>query len=72
MPRDQCTRRAIKEVKQRWSLDGRPKIYYLEFLRDSECTFSRCSWPHLHSLAPTNPHWVQVVGSGLFNQVFSH
>jgi hypothetical protein len=33
-------RRTIAEVKQRWSLDGWPKIYYLELLRASEGTFA--------------------------------
>jgi hypothetical protein len=36
-------RRAITEVKQRWSVigwDGWPKIYYLELLRVSESTLS--------------------------------
>jgi hypothetical protein len=37
------------------SLDGGPKIYYLEFLHA------------LQSLAPTNPHWARVVGFGLFS-----
>jgi hypothetical protein len=36
-----CDHRAISEVKQRWSVIGRPKIYYLELLRASEGTLSR-------------------------------
>jgi hypothetical protein len=48
------------------SLDGWPKIYYLEFLRASEGTLSRRSRLHLQSLAPTNPHKARVVGCGPF------
>jgi hypothetical protein len=44
------------------SLDGSPKIYYLELLRASEGTLSCWSRLHLQSLAPTNPHWARVVG----------
>jgi hypothetical protein len=46
------------------SLDGWPKIYYLEFLRASDGTLSRWSRLHLQSLAPTNLHWARVVGYG--------
>jgi hypothetical protein len=59
--------RVIAEVKQRWSMDGWPKIYYLELLRASEGTVSRWSRLHLQSLAPTNPHWARVVGYGPFS-----
>jgi hypothetical protein len=48
------------------SLDGWPKIYYLEFLRASESTISRWSRLHLQSLAPTNRHWARVVDHGPF------
>jgi hypothetical protein len=41
------------------SLDGWPKIYYLELLRASEGTLSRWFRLHLQSLAPTNPHWAR-------------
>jgi hypothetical protein len=62
-------RRAIAEVKQRWSvmIDWVTKIYYLEILRASECTLSRWSRLHLQSLAPTNPLWARVVGYGPFS-----
>jgi hypothetical protein len=46
------------------SMDGRPKILFLELLRASESTLSRWFWLHLQSLAPTNPHWACVVGYG--------
>jgi hypothetical protein len=49
--------RKLSNVGQ--SLDGRPKMYYLELLRASEGTLvplSRWSRLHLQSLAPTNPH----------------
>jgi hypothetical protein len=36
-------------------------------LRASEGMLSRCSWLHLQSLAPTNPHWARVVGYGPFS-----
>jgi hypothetical protein len=49
------------------SLDGRPKIYYLELFRASEGTLSRWSRLHLQPLAPTNPHWARVVGYGPFS-----
>jgi hypothetical protein len=52
--------RKISNVGQ--SLDGWPKIYYLELLRASEGTLSRWSRLHLQFLAPTNPHWARVVG----------
>jgi hypothetical protein len=48
------------------SLDGWPKIYYIELLRASQGTLSR--WSRLHlQLVPTNLHWVRVVGYGLFS-----
>jgi hypothetical protein len=65
----QCARRAIAEAKHRsqWPVLGWvTKIYYLELLRASEGTLSRWSRLHLQSLAPTNPHWVRVVGYGPF------
>jgi hypothetical protein len=46
------------------SLEGWPKMYYLELLRASEGTLRRWSRLHLQSLAPTNPHWTRVVGYG--------
>jgi hypothetical protein len=47
---------------QKWSnvgqsLDGWPKINYLEQLRAWEGTINRWSRLHLQSLASTNPHW---------------
>jgi hypothetical protein len=67
-PAVSALRRAIEEVKQRWSVIGWvTKIYYLELLRDSEGTFSRWSRLHLQSLTPTNPHWARVVGYGPFS-----
>jgi hypothetical protein len=66
-------RLAIAKVKQRWSdKDGWPKIYYLVFLRASEGTLSRWSRLHLQSLAPTNPHWVHVMGYGPFSLYVNH
>jgi hypothetical protein len=62
-----AVRRAITEFKQRQSLDGWPKIYYLELLRASEGTLSRGSRLHLQSLAPTNLHRARVVGYGPFS-----
>jgi hypothetical protein len=52
------------------SLDGWPKIYYLELLRASEGTLSR--WLHSQSLTPTNPHWARVVGYGPFSLCVIH
>jgi hypothetical protein len=46
------------------SLDGLPKMYYLELLRASENTLSRWSQLHLQTLAPpirTEPAWWVVV-----------
>jgi hypothetical protein len=62
--------RKLSKIGQ--SLDGWPKIYYLELLRASEGTLSRKSWLHLQSLAPTNPHWARVVGYGLFSLCVIH
>jgi hypothetical protein len=59
--------RAIAEIKQRWSVDSWPKIYYLGLLRASEGTLSLWSRLYLQSLAPTNPHWACVVGYGPFS-----
>jgi hypothetical protein len=58
-PAVSALRCAISEVKQRWSLNGWPKIYNLELLPASEGTLSHCSRLHLQSLAPTNPHWAR-------------
>jgi hypothetical protein len=65
-PAVSALRRAIAEVKQRWSVIGWVTKYYLDLLRASEGKLSR--WPRLHlqSLAPTNPHWAHVVGYGPF------
>jgi hypothetical protein len=38
------------------SLNGSPKINYLELFHASEGTLSRWSRLHSQSLAPTNPH----------------
>jgi hypothetical protein len=54
-------RRAIAQVKQRWSVIG-PKNY-LKLLHASEGTLSHWSRLHLQSLVPTNPHsawWVMA------------
>jgi hypothetical protein len=48
------------------SLDGWPKIYYVELLRASEGTLRRWSRLHLQSLA-TNPHCACVVGYDQFS-----
>jgi hypothetical protein len=55
--------RKLSNVGQ--SLDGWPKMYYLELLRASEGTLSRWSRQHLilQWLAQTNPHWARVVFS---------
>jgi hypothetical protein len=42
------------------------KNYYLELLRALEGMLSRWSQLNLQSLVLTNPHWVRVVGYGLF------
>jgi hypothetical protein len=66
-------RRAITEVKQRWSVVGWvTKMYYLELL---PC-FGRHAKPlvpaALQSLAPTNSHWARVVGYGPFSLCVIH
>jgi hypothetical protein len=66
-------RRAIAEVKQRWSVIGWvTKNYYLELLRASEGTLSRWSRLHSQSLAPSNPHWARVVVYGPFSLCVIH
>jgi hypothetical protein len=47
--------RKLSNVGQ--SLDGRPKIYYLELLRASEGTLSRWSRLNSQSLVRTGPAW---------------
>jgi hypothetical protein len=54
------------------SLNGWPKIYYLQFLRASKGTLSRWSRLHLQSLVPTNPLWARVVGYGPFSLCVIH
>jgi hypothetical protein len=54
--------RSLKLSNVGRSLDGGPKIYYLELLRASEDTLSRWSRLYLQSLTPTKPHWARVVG----------
>jgi hypothetical protein len=49
------------------SLDGWPKMYYLELLRAVEDTISRRSRLHLQSLALTHKHWAHVVDYGPFS-----
>jgi hypothetical protein len=68
------TRNSVRIGVQSWklsnveqSLDGLPKIYYLERLRALKGTLSRWSWLHLQSLTPTNQHWARVVGYGPFS-----
>jgi hypothetical protein len=66
-------RRAIAEVKQRWTFIGWvTKIYHLELLRASEGTLSCWSRLHLQSLAPTNSHWARVVRYGTFSLCVIH
>jgi hypothetical protein len=61
-------RRAIAEVKWRWSVIGWvTKNLLSQALRVSEGTLSRWSRLYLQSLAPTNPHWARVVGYGPFS-----
>jgi hypothetical protein len=60
-PAVSALRRAIVEVKQRWSVTGWMTKYLLSLLRASKGMFSRWSRLHLQSLAPTNPHWARVV-----------
>jgi hypothetical protein len=66
-PTTSVLRRAIAEVKQRWSVMGNPIVYYLELLPALEGTLSRWSRLHLQLLAPNNPHWARVVGCGPFS-----
>jgi hypothetical protein len=61
--------RKLNNVGQ--SLDGWPKIYYLELLRALEGTLSRWS-QHLQSLALTNLHWARVEGYGPFSLCVIH
>jgi hypothetical protein len=44
----------------------------MELHRASEGTLSRWSRLHLQSLAPTNPHWVRVVGYSQFSLCVIH
>jgi hypothetical protein len=62
MPRGQCARCAIVEVKQLRLGIGWVTKYYLEFPRASKSTVSVWSQLHLLSLAPINPYWAFVVG----------
>jgi hypothetical protein len=52
--------RKLSNVGQ--SLDGWPKIYYIELLRASEGTLSRWSRLYLQLLTPTNMHLDCVMG----------
>jgi hypothetical protein len=45
------------------------KIYYPELLCASEGKLSRWSRLHLQSMAPSNPHWVRLVGYIPFSYV---
>jgi hypothetical protein len=54
------------------SLDGWPKIYYLQLFHASDGTLSRWSRLYLQSLAPTNLHWARVVGYGSFSLCVIH
>jgi hypothetical protein len=54
------------------SLNGYPKMSYLELLRASEGTLSHWSRLHLQSLAPSKPHWARVVGYGPFSLCIIH
>jgi hypothetical protein len=77
-PRGQCAS-AIGMRSRKLSNVGRPldhwlrwpKVYFLE-LRVSEGTSSRWSRLHLQLLAPTNPHWANVVGYGPFSLCVIH
>jgi hypothetical protein len=72
-PAVSALRRAIAEVKQRWSvIRWVTNIYYLELLRASEGTLSRWSRLYLQSLAPTKPHRARVVGYGPFSLYVIH
>jgi hypothetical protein len=64
--------RSPKLSNVRQSLDGWPKIYYLELLRPSYGMLSRWSQLHLQLLTPTNPHWARVVGYGPFSLCVIH
>jgi hypothetical protein len=48
------------------------KIYYLELLRASEGTLSRCFRLHLQLLAPSNPQWARSVGYDPFSLCVIH
>jgi hypothetical protein len=61
-------RRAIAEVKQRWSVIG----WVTKNLLSREGTLNRCSRLHLQSLAPTNSHWARVEGFGPFSLCVIH
>jgi hypothetical protein len=66
-PRSSALRRAIAEVKQRWSVIGWVTI---NLLSRASC-FGRHVKPlvpvDLQSLAATNPHWARVVGYRQFS-----
>jgi hypothetical protein len=47
-------------------------MYYRELLRASEGTLSRWSQLYLQSLAPTNPHWVRMMGYDPFTLFVIH
>jgi hypothetical protein len=72
-PAVSALRRAIAEVKQRWSVIGGVPKNLLS--RAPPCfgrTLSRWSRLHLQSLAPTNRHWARVVGYGAFSLCVIH
>jgi hypothetical protein len=65
--------RAIAEVKQCWSVIGWvTKNLLSRYSVFRKGTLSRWSQLYLHSLAPTKPNWVRVVGYSLFSLCVFH
>jgi hypothetical protein len=67
-PRGRPLRRAIAQVKQRWSVIG-------WVTKNLLCRAPPCFGRHvlyLQSLAPTNPHWARMVGYGPFSLCIIH
>jgi hypothetical protein len=65
-------RNIYTEELEEHSLDGWPKMNYLELVRASGGTLSRWSRLHLQLLTPTNPHWARVVCYGSFSLCVIH
>jgi hypothetical protein len=72
-PAVSAPRRAIAEVKQRWSVK---RWVTKNLLFPAPPCFGRHVKPLVPaafaSLAPTNPHWARVVGHGLFSLCVIH